>query len=201
MDSNILLVLLIITSQTDKLREQIRRTVKSLLSNFPDPYLALLNYWATPLPWCSLSPAELLMGRVIRTDVLQHTSAFSQSGPIWKTSKKGRKNIEMMRNAATTSITEQDLCGVLTSCICKCTHVYNIVTVIIDWLVVTCCTDVVATWLLFCSGVHLCIDRHIILLLSSSQSLPELPQNNPVWVNMPNGQNNYYLHKSPDPAG
>ena len=36
-----------------------------------DIYLALLSYRATPLPWCRLSPAELLMGRRLRTDVPQ----------------------------------------------------------------------------------------------------------------------------------
>jgi len=29
------------------------------------------SYWATPLPWSELSPAELLMGRKIRTDIPQ----------------------------------------------------------------------------------------------------------------------------------
>ena len=47
------------------------KTVKSLLDHSPDPYMALLSYRATPLPWCGLSPAELLMGRRIRTDVPQ----------------------------------------------------------------------------------------------------------------------------------
>ena len=33
--------------------------------------MALLTYRATPLPWCGLSPAELLMGRRLRTPVPQ----------------------------------------------------------------------------------------------------------------------------------
>ena len=47
------------------------QTVKRLLSKFEDPSLALLSYRATPLPWCNLSPAELLMGRRLRTTVPQ----------------------------------------------------------------------------------------------------------------------------------
>ena len=43
-------------------------------------YLALLSYRATPLPWCSLSPSNLLMGRVIRTDVPQDVNKFK---PEW----------------------------------------------------------------------------------------------------------------------
>ena len=43
--------------------ERAVQTVKNLLKDAGDPYLALLTYWSTPLPWCGLSPAELLMGR------------------------------------------------------------------------------------------------------------------------------------------
>ena len=59
--------------QSNGLAERTVRTVKRLVSNSPDPFLALLSYRATPLPWWGLSPAELLMGRVIRTDVPQTT--------------------------------------------------------------------------------------------------------------------------------
>ena len=47
--------------------ERAVRTVKQLLKKATDPYLALLNYRSTPLSWCNYSPAELLMGRRIRT--------------------------------------------------------------------------------------------------------------------------------------
>jgi len=42
-----------------------------MLQRSNDPYMALLSYRATPLPWCSLSPAELSMGRKLRTLVPQ----------------------------------------------------------------------------------------------------------------------------------
>ena len=47
------------------------QTLKSLIGKSSDPYLALLAYRSTPLPWCGLSPAQLLMGRPLRTDVPQ----------------------------------------------------------------------------------------------------------------------------------
>ena len=56
-------------AQSNGLAERAVRTVKALLNDAPDPFMALLSYRATPLPWCNLSPAELLMGRRICTDV------------------------------------------------------------------------------------------------------------------------------------
>jgi hypothetical protein len=35
--------------------------------------LALLGYQSTPLTWCRFSPAKLLMGRKLRTNIPQHT--------------------------------------------------------------------------------------------------------------------------------
>ena len=45
-----------------------------------DMYMALLSYRTTPLPWCNLSPAELLMGRQLKTDVPQTKESLI---PIW----------------------------------------------------------------------------------------------------------------------
>jgi len=59
--------------QSNGLVERMVRTVKRLLKRSSDPYLALLSYRATPLPWCNLSPSELLMGRQLRTSLPQTT--------------------------------------------------------------------------------------------------------------------------------
>ena len=56
------------------------KAIKLLLTKSTDPYLALLSYRATLLPWCGLSPAQLLMGCIIRTDVPQHPTIFQ---PEW----------------------------------------------------------------------------------------------------------------------
>ena len=45
------------------------QTVKNILRKSSDPLLAMLIYRSTPLPWCKLSPAELLMGRKLRTNL------------------------------------------------------------------------------------------------------------------------------------
>ena len=50
--------------------------MKQLLKGSSDPYLALLSYQATPLPWCLRSSGELLMGRKVRTDLPQTTEQF-----------------------------------------------------------------------------------------------------------------------------
>ena len=57
-------------------------TVKRMLTISPDRdvNLALLSYRAMPLPWCGFSPAKLLMGCVIKTDVPQDVNKFK---PEW----------------------------------------------------------------------------------------------------------------------
>ena len=45
------------------------RTVKSLPKDCKDPHLALLSYRTTPFPFCNYSPAQLLMGRYLRSAI------------------------------------------------------------------------------------------------------------------------------------
>ena len=47
--------------------ERTVQTVKKILKHSEDIFKGLLVYRSTPLPWCSLSPAELTMGRKLRT--------------------------------------------------------------------------------------------------------------------------------------
>lgn len=51
--------------------ERMVQTIKQMLKKSPDPHIAVLSYRATPHPWCGYSPAELCMGRRIRTAVPQ----------------------------------------------------------------------------------------------------------------------------------
>ena len=57
--------------QSNGLAEQTVMTVKGLLVKSEDFHQALLAYRATLLLWCGYSPAQLLMGRCLRTDVSQ----------------------------------------------------------------------------------------------------------------------------------
>lgn len=57
--------------QSNGLAERCVQTVKNLLKKSSDPYQSLLSYRSTPLSWCDLSPAELSMGRRLRTSLPQ----------------------------------------------------------------------------------------------------------------------------------
>ena len=57
--------------QSNGQAERTVQTVKRLLKKAEDPFLALLIYRSTPLSWCGLSPAELLMGRRVRANLPQ----------------------------------------------------------------------------------------------------------------------------------
>ena len=68
------------------------KTVKKLLQQSDNPCLALLTFHSTPLPWCNLSPAELLRGRQLRTrlpQIPQHLKlTWSYLTQLWKKDKR-----------------------------------------------------------------------------------------------------------------
>ena len=75
------------------------QTVKHLLKNAEDPYLALLSYRATPLPWCGRSPAELLMGRNIRSTLPQTTESLTPQWPYLREFKRLDKEFKEKQKA------------------------------------------------------------------------------------------------------
>lgn len=55
--------------QSNGLAEGGVKTIKRLLRDSEDLFMALLNLRTAPLPWCNLSQAELLMGRHLRCNL------------------------------------------------------------------------------------------------------------------------------------
>ena len=81
--------------QSNSMAEHMVKTAKSFLEKSADPYLALLAYRTTPLPWYGLSPAQLAMGRPMRTDIPQVLSTLI---PEWSYLTSFRqKDAEMKR--------------------------------------------------------------------------------------------------------
>ena len=66
--------------QSNGLAERTVQTVKNMLKGNQDPYLAILTYRSTQLPWCGLSPAQLLIGRQLRKNLPQISE---QLKPKW----------------------------------------------------------------------------------------------------------------------
>ena len=71
------------------------QTVKNILRKSKDPLLAMLIYRSTPLPWCTLSPAELLMGRRLRTNL---PLLPEQLKPKWPSLKEFRIQDDRKKN-------------------------------------------------------------------------------------------------------
>ena len=70
------------------------QTVKGLLKEVDDPYMALLNYRTTPFPWCNLSPAELSIGRQLRFNLPQ---IKDKQRPAWPYLKEFCKQNELFK--------------------------------------------------------------------------------------------------------
>ena len=74
--------------RSNGLAERTVKTVKAMLEKSTDPHLALLSYRSTELSWCNLSPAQLLMGRRIRSTVPEISKNFL---PEWTYLKRFRE--------------------------------------------------------------------------------------------------------------
>ena len=74
--------------------ERAIQTVKKLFKKASDPQLALLVYRTTPLYWCGLSPAELLMGRQLRSNLPLSTQQLT---PDWSYLPEFRQKDEVYK--------------------------------------------------------------------------------------------------------
>ena len=71
--------------------ERMVQTMKKMIQKSDDPYLAIMSYRATPHPWCDLSPAELLMGRRMRTTIPQTKELLTPKWPYLSEFRKKNK--------------------------------------------------------------------------------------------------------------
>lgn len=67
--------------QSNGQAERAIQTVKKLLKEAMEPHLSLLVYHSTPLPWCGISPAELLLGRQIHSNLPQLKDSLIPAWP------------------------------------------------------------------------------------------------------------------------
>ena len=79
---------------------QVERMVKTVKEMMQKSYIALLSYRATPLPWCGLSPAELSMGRKVRTTVPQTNHHLI---PKWSYLEKFRADNQKFKQSQKTN--------------------------------------------------------------------------------------------------
>ena len=85
--------------QSNDQAERTVQTVKRLLSRSDDPFLALLTYRATLLPWCGYSPAQLLMGRNIRINIPQAMEHLISQLPNYKKFRQDDKKFKQQQKA------------------------------------------------------------------------------------------------------
>lgn len=69
-------------AQSNGQAEKAVQTVKRLLKKSGDPYIALLEYRNTPLEGVGLSPAQMLMGRRLKTKLPASTSLLTPEGAL-----------------------------------------------------------------------------------------------------------------------
>ena len=79
--------------------ERAVQTAKKLLKGSDDLYLSLLSYRSTPLTWCGLSPAELLMGRQIRSNLPQTSDAFKPQWPYLSDFRQSNRKLKAKQKA------------------------------------------------------------------------------------------------------
>ena len=83
--------------------ERAVQTVTHLLENAMDPSLALLSYRATPLPWCGISPAELLRGRKICSNLPLTTDNLVPQWPYLQEFKHANEELSRKRTMTGTT--------------------------------------------------------------------------------------------------
>ena len=74
--------------------ERAVKQVKHLLKRADDPFLALLSYRSTPMPWYGKSPAELLMGRNIRANLPHTTDSLTPQWPYLEDFRRTNKEFK-----------------------------------------------------------------------------------------------------------
>lgn len=80
--------------QSNGQAERCVQTIKNLLKKSNDPCLSLLSYRSTPLSWCDISPAELCMGRRLRTSLPQTDKLLTPQWPFLKTFREQDKALK-----------------------------------------------------------------------------------------------------------
>ena len=79
--------------------ERAVQTIKHLLRKADYPFLAILSYRATPLPWCAKSPAELLMCRKLCTTLPQTSESLVPQWPHLQEYRERKKHLKEKQKA------------------------------------------------------------------------------------------------------